>query len=207
MKKIKIAVDIGNSNVVIGLYTNGKWEKIYRLSTKKNFTYWSFQKKLKKIISLNDVKGDKATLIMFICNHCPYVKAIIKDLAKDCNEMKKDGINSVAIMSNDTKNYPEDSFDNMIKFAEINNFGKINYLFDEAQEIAKKYGAVCTPDFFGYNKNLELQYRGRFRELKDLKPINSGESDLKVAMKMVAKTNKGPDQQMPSMGCNIKWFN
>jgi peroxiredoxin len=160
-----------------------------------------------KLVSLNDIKGDKATLIMFICNHCPYVKAIIKDLAKDCNELKKEGINSVAIMSNDTKNYPEDSFDNMIKFAEMNSFGEINYLFDETQEIAKKYGAVCTPDFFGYNKDLELQYRGRFRELKDLKPINNGESDLKVAMKMVAKTNKGPDQQIPSMGCNIKWFN
>ena len=160
-----------------------------------------------KLISLNDIKGDKATLIMFICNHCPYVKAIIKDLAKDCNELKKDGINSVAIMSNDTKNYPEDSFDNMIKFAKMNNFLEINYLFDETQEIAKKYGAVCTPDFFGYNKDLELQYRGRFRELKDLKPINNGESDLKVAMKVVAKTNKGPDQQIPSMGCNIKWFN
>ena len=160
-----------------------------------------------KLVSLNDIKGDKATLIMFICNHCPYVKAIIKDLAKDCNELKKDGINSVAIMSNDTKNYPEDSFDNMIKFAEMNNFGEMNYLLDETQEIAKKYGAVCTPDFFGYNKDLELQYRGRFRELKDLKPINNGESDLKVAMKMVAKTNKGPDQQIPSMGCNIKWFN
>ena len=160
-----------------------------------------------KLVSLNDIKGDKATLIMFICNHCPYVKAIIKDLAKDCNELKKEGINSVAIMSNDTKNYPEDSFENMIKFAEKNNFGELNYLLDETQEIAKKYGAVCTPDFFGYNKDLELQYRGRFRELKDLKPINNGESDLKVAMKMVAKTNKGPDQQIPSMGCNIKWFN
>ena len=160
-----------------------------------------------KVITLNDVRGENATLIMFICNHCPYVKAIIKDLAKDCNELKKEGINSVAIMSNDTKNYPEDSFDNMIKFAEINDFREINYLFDETQEIAKKYGAVCTPDFFGYNKDLKLQYRGRFRELKDLKPINSGDSDLKVAMKMVAKTNKGPDQQIPSMGCNIKWSN
>ena len=160
-----------------------------------------------KLVSLNDIKGDKATLIMFICNHCPYVKAIIKDLVKDCNELKKDGINSVAIMSNDTKNYPEDSFDNMIKFAEMNYFDEVNYLLDETQEIAKKYGAVCTPDFFGYNKDLELQYRGRFRELKDLKPINNGESDLKAAMKMVAETDKGPDQQISSMGCNIKWFN
>ena len=100
-----------------------------------------------------------------------------------------------------------DSFDNMIKFADSNNFGNINYLFDETQEIARKYGAVCTPDFFGYNRNLELQYRGRYRELKNLKPINSGDSDLKIAMKMVAKTQKGPDEQIPSMGCNIKWFN
>jgi len=160
-----------------------------------------------KVITLSDVRGKNATLIMFICNHCPYVKAIIKDLAKDCNELKKEGINSVAIMSNDTKNYPDDSFDNMIKFAEKNNFGEINYLFDETQEIAEKYGAVCTPDFFGYNKDLKLQYRGRFRELKDLKPVNSGDSDLKVAMKMVAQTQKGPDEQIPSMGCNIKWFN
>ena len=160
-----------------------------------------------KVVTLNDIKGEKATLVMFICNHCPYVKAIIKDLAKDCKELRNDGINSVAIMSNDTKNYPEDSFDNMIKFADDNNFGTINYLFDETQEIAKKYGAVCTPDFFGYNENLELQYRGRFRELKDLKPINNGDSDLKIAMKMVAQTQKGPDQQIPSMGCNIKWFN
>ena len=160
-----------------------------------------------KVVTLNDIKGEKATLIMFICNHCPYVKAIIKDLAKDCNELRNDGINSVAIMSNDTKNYPEDSFENMVKFANDNNFGTINYLFDETQEIAKKYGAVCTPDFFGYNTNLELQYRGRFRELKDLKPINNGDSDLKIAMKMVAQTQKGPDEQIPSMGCNIKWFN
>ena len=160
-----------------------------------------------KVVTLSDIKGEKATLVMFICNHCPYVKAFIKDLAKDCNELRNDGINSVAIMSNDTKNYPEDSFDNMIKFADDNNFGTINYLFDETQEIAKKYGAVCTPDFFGYNENLELQYRGRFRELKDLKPINNGDSDLKIAMKMVARTQKGPDEQIPSMGCNIKWFN
>ena len=160
-----------------------------------------------KVVTLNDIRGEKATLVMFICNHCPYVKAIIKDLTKDCNELRNDGINSVAIMSNDTKNYPEDSFDNMIKFADDNNFGTINYLFDETQEIAIKYGAVCTPDFFGYNENLELQYRGRFRELKDLKPINNGDSDLKIAMKMVARVQKGPNEQIPSMGCNIKWFN
>ena len=159
-----------------------------------------------KLISLNDIKGEKATLIMFICNHCPYVKAVIKDLVKDFNNLKNDGVSTVAIMSNDSKNYPEDSFENMIKFAKENNFNTINYLIDETQEIAKKYDAVCTPDFFGYNKDLELQYRGRYRELKDLKPIINGDSDLKISMKMIAQTQKGPDEQIPSMGCNIKWF-
>ena len=158
----------------------------------------------KKLVSLNDIKGDKATLIMFICNHCPYVKAIIKDLAKDCNELKKDGINSVAIMSNDTKNYPEDSFDNMIKFSNENHFN-FPYLHDETQEIAKAYNAVCTPDFFGYNKNLELQYRGRLRELKKFIPVRDGESDLLTAMKKIAETGKGPEDQIPSAGCGIKW--
>ena len=159
-----------------------------------------------KLISLDDIKGEKATLIMFICNHCPYVKAIIKDLTKDCNELKKEGINSVAIMSNDTKNYPEDSFDNMIIFAKKNQFD-FPYLVDETQEIAKTYDAVCTPDFFGYNKNLELQYRGRLRELKNLVPVRDGESDLYKAMKQVAETGNGPEQQTPSAGCSIKWKN
>jgi len=160
-----------------------------------------------KSVSLEDIKGKNGTLIMFICNHCPYVKAIIKDLVEDCKKLKLEGINSVAIMSNDAKNYPEDSFDKMIEFAKDNEFGDLNYLIDETQEVAKKYGAVCTPDFFGYNKNLELQYRGRMRELKDLKPVRSGESDLKLAMRMIGKTQKGPVEQIPSMGCNIKWFN
>ena len=160
-----------------------------------------------KLISLDDIKGKNGTLIMFICNHCPYVKAIIKDLVEDCRNLKIEGINSVAIMSNDTKKYPEDSFDKMIEFAKDNQFGDLNYLIDKTQEVAKKYGAVCTPDFFGYNKNLELQYRGRIRELKNLKPVRDGDSDLKTAMKMIAKTQKGPDEQIPSMGCNIKWFN
>ena len=159
-----------------------------------------------KLVSLNDIRGEKATLIMFICNHCPYVKAIIKDLIVDCKELKKEGVNSVAIMSNDTKNYPADSFENMILFAKDNQFEETNYLIDETQEIAKQYGAVCTPDFFGYNKNLELQYRGRIRELKDLKPINDSESELKKAMKLIATSQKGPETQSPSMGCNIKWF-
>ena len=160
-----------------------------------------------KLISLNDIIGENATLIMFICNHCPYVRAIIKDLVIDCNELKSEGVNSVAIMSNDTKNYPEDSFNNMIKFAKDNQFNELNYLIDETQEIAKKYGAVCTPDFFGYDQDLGLQYRGRFRELKELKSIKNGDSDLKISMKMIAQTQRGPKKQMPSMGCNIKWYN
>ena len=160
-----------------------------------------------ELISLNDIKGEKATLIMFICNHCPYVKAVIKDLATDCNDLKKDGINSVAIMSNDVENYPEDSFENMISFAKLNNFRELNYLIDEKQEVAKKFGAVCTPDFFGYNKELKLQYRGRFKELKDLKPPDNKDSDLKLAMKKIADSQKGPNEQIPSMGCSIKWFN
>ena len=159
-----------------------------------------------ELISLDNIKGANGTLIMFICNHCPYVKAIIEDLVEDCKKLKADGINSVAIMSNDTKNYPEDSFENMIKFSKDNKFEELKYLIDDTQKIAKKFGAVCTPDFFGYNKNLELQYRGRIRELKNLKPIRNGESDLKLAMQMIAKTQKGPLEQVPSMGCNIKWI-
>ena len=108
-------------------------------------------------------------------------------------------------MSNDTKNFPADSFDNMVKFAKDNQFENINYLIDETQDIAKKYGAVCTPDFFGYNKDLKLQYRGRLRELKNLVPVRSGESDLLIAMKQIAKTGKGPENQTPSAGCGIKW--
>ncbi len=158
-----------------------------------------------KITSLNEIKGENGTLIMFICNHCPYVKAVIKEIVEDCKKLDSCGIKTVAISSNDVKNYPEDSFDNMIKFSQNHNFN-FPYLFDETQEIAKNYGAVCTPDFFGYNKNLELQYRGRIRELKDLKPVGSGESDLFKAMKQISETGNGPKNQIPSMGCNIKWL-
>ena len=158
-----------------------------------------------KIISLNDAKGENGTLIMFICNHCPYVLAVINDVVEDCKELENDGIKSIAIMSNDPKRYEEDSFDNMIKFSKNHNFN-FPYVIDETQEVAKTYGAVCTPDFFGYNKDLELQYRGRIRELKNLKPIESGDSELKKALNMIAKTNNGPKEQFPSMGCSIKWF-
>ena len=156
-------------------------------------------------IALRNVQEKNGTLIMFICNHCPYVKAIIKEIVRDTDSLKNLGINSVAIMSNDTKNYPEDSFEKMKEFSK-NNVFKFPYLIDETQEIAKKFGAVCTPDFFGYNSNLELQYRGRMRELKDLRPIGSGKSDLFSAMKLISESGKGPKEQIPSMGCNIKWF-
>ena len=159
-----------------------------------------------KIISLNDVKGEKGTLIMFICNHCPYVKAVIEEVVSDSKELEKDGIKSVAVMSNDTINYPDDSFEKMIEFSNDNQFN-FPYLIDETQEIAKKYDAVCTPDFFGYNEKLELQYRGRMRELRELKPVRSGDSDLLTALKMISKTGNGPKEQIPSMGCNIKWIN
>ena len=158
-----------------------------------------------EIIQLNDIKGENGTLVMFICNHCPYVIAIIEDIVEDCKNLKELGIKMVAICSNDSINYPEDSFNKMIKFHKDHNFN-FPYLLDETQVVAKNYGAVCTPDFFGYNKDLQLQYRGRYRELKDLKPVLNGDSDLKLAMKMIAQTQKGPDEQIPSMGCNIKWF-
>ena len=158
-----------------------------------------------KLINLNDIKGKNGTLIMFICNHCPYVKAVIDDIVDDCKNLEKEEIKSVAIMSNDQKNYPEDSFEKMISFSKKYKFN-FPYLVDETQKVAKTYDAVCTPDFFGYNANLELQYRGRIRELKDLKPVKNNDSDLIKAMRLIVKTGKGPENQIPSMGCSIKWF-
>ncbi len=156
------------------------------------------------IYNLKNIVGEKGTLVMFICNHCPYVKAIIKELSSTAHELKNHGVNSVAIMSNDTINYPDDSFDKMKKFAKENNFN-FPYLIDETQQIAKKYGAVCTPDFFGYNSNHELQYRGRLREMKDLTPVKNSKNELMEAMLQISKTKQGPKEQFPSMGCNIKW--
>ena len=154
--------------------------------------------------SLKDVVGANGTLIMFICNHCPYVKAISKEIGETAAELKKYQINVVAIMSNDTLNYPDDSFDNMKIFAKQNNF-MFPYLIDESQEVAKNVGAVCTPDFFGYNSKNELQYRGRLRQLKDLKPAINSKNELLEAMIEVSKSGRGPKEQFPSMGCNIKW--
>ena len=158
-----------------------------------------------EIIKLDDVKGTNGTLVMFICNHCPYVKAVIKDIVEDCKNLKELGITSVAICSNDAINYPEDSFENMIEFSKKHKFN-FPYLFDETQNVAKSYNAVCTPDFFGYNNNLKLQYRGRIRELANLKPVRTGDSDLFIAMKQIAETSKGPETQIPSAGCSIKWL-
>ena len=132
-------------------------------------------------------------------------KSSHKDIVKDAKYLETLGIKSAAIMSNDVKNYPEDSFENMISFSKTHKF-TFPYLIDETQEVAKEYGAVCTPDFFGYNKNLELQYRGRIKELKNLKPVGKGDSDLNIAMKLIATSGRGPKIQIPSMGCNIKWF-
>ena len=159
-----------------------------------------------KIHKLEDHLGKNGLLVMFICNHCPYVKAVIENIVDDCKNLEKEGLKSIAIMSNDTEDYPEDSFENMISFAKKYGF-MFPYLIDETQEVAKKYGAVCTPDFFGYNNKLELQYRGRIKELKDLKPVSNSESDLLKAMQLIVKTGKGPKNQIPSMGCNIKWIN
>ena len=157
-----------------------------------------------KIISLNDLKGEKGTLIMFICNHCPYVKAIIKDLVEDCKNLKKFGINSVAICSNDVKNYPEDSFENMIIFSKENNFS-FPYLHDETQEVARTYDAVCTPDFFGFNAGLSLQYRGRLDSAGINPPDQATRPELLDAMMRISEIGAGPHQQFPSMGCSIKW--
>ena len=168
----------------------------------KNFNLLSTENRK---ITLEDVKGEKGTLIMFICNHCPYVKAVIKEIVQDMKFLESLGIKSAAIMSNDAKNYPEDSFENMKTFSKQHDFS-FPYLIDDTQKVAKEYNAVCTPDFFGYNKNLELQYRGRIRELRDHKPVATGDSELRIAMKLVAISGKGPAKQTPSMGCSIKWF-
>ena len=157
-----------------------------------------------KIWTLDDCRGENGLLIMFICNHCPYVQAVIDRLVRDTNELKQYGINSVAIMANDVEGYPEDSFDNMKKVAEQQGFS-FPYLYDESQQVAQTYGAVCTPDFFGYNKDLQLQYRGRLDASRKQAADPDVRRDLFEAMKQVAETGHGPENQIPSMGCSIKW--
>jgi len=157
-----------------------------------------------RIWTLDDCKGEKGTLVMFICNHCPYVKAIRDRLVRDTRELLDYGVKSVAVMSNDPSLYEEDSFENMKKVAEEYDF-PFPYLFDETQEVAKAYGAVCTPDFFGYNADLELQYRGRLDASRKEAAPPDARRDLFEAMKQVAETGRGPEEQIPSMGCSIKW--
>jgi len=149
-------------------------------------------------------RGEKGLLVMFICNHCPYVKSIRERIVRDTKELMSYGINTIAIMSNDPAEYEEDSFENMAKVAEAFDF-PFPYVIDEAQDVAKAYGAVCTPDFFGYNKSMALQYRGRLDESRKETAAEDVKRDLFDAMKQVAQTGHGPKQQIPSMGCSIKW--
>ncbi|HFD91723.1 MAG TPA: thioredoxin family protein [Gammaproteobacteria bacterium] len=157
-----------------------------------------------RIWTLADCRGGKGLLVMFICNHCPYVKAIRDRLVRDTRELLDYGIRSVAIMSNDPSEYPEDSFENMKRIAEEYRF-PFPYLLDETQEVARAYGAVCTPDFFGYNSRLELQYRGRLDASRKEAAPPDARRELFEAMKQIAETGEGPREQIPSMGCSIKW--
>ena len=157
-----------------------------------------------KTWSLEDCRGEKGLLIMFICNHCPYVKSIQEKLVRDCSELREYGIESVAIMSNDPADYPEDSYENMQAAAKQYNY-PFPYLYDDSQGTAKDYGAICTPDFFGYNANMELQYRGRLDACGMKTDMPDAKRELFEAMKQVAETGQGPIEQIPSMGCSIKW--
>ena len=156
-----------------------------------------------KTYTLRDVRGPNGLLVMFICNHCPYVKAVRDRIIRDATELKAHGIGTVAISSNDPTDYPEDSFDSMKRLATELNL-PFPYLYDESQAVAKAYGAVCTPDFFGYNKDLKLQYRGRLDESRK-ESVPNARRELFEAMKQIAQTGEGPRAQVPSMGCSIKW--
>ncbi len=156
-----------------------------------------------KTWTLRDAAGPNGLLVMFICNHCPYVKAVIDRITRDVAELKTLGVGAIAIMSNDPAEYPEDGFENMKRIAHERGF-PMPYVLDASQEVARQYDAVCTPDFFGFNRDLELQYRGRLdASRKEAAP--DARRDLFEAMKQVAETGKGPAEQIPSMGCSIKW--
>ena len=154
--------------------------------------------------TLDDCRGERATLVMFICNHCPYVKASIDRIVAVCNALAPLGMQAVAIMPNDVETYPEDSFDNMQRFAQAHCF-PFPYLYDETQETTRAYGAVCTPDFFGYNTNLELQYRGRLDESRPSLPKPDARRELFEAMQQIIETGEGPREQYASVGCSVKW--
>ncbi len=157
-----------------------------------------------KTYSLEALRGPNGTLVMFICNHCPYVKAVIDRIVRDCNELHELGVGAVAISANDAAHYPEDSFANMRRFAEAHGFS-FPYLYDESQDVARAYDAVCTPDFFGFNADLKLQYRGRLDASRKEAAPGEVHRDLFEAMRRIAKTGKGPREQIPSIGCSIKW--
>jgi len=156
-----------------------------------------------KTYSLDDVKGENGLLVMFICNHCPYVKAITDKIIRDARQLQDLGVGVVAINSNDADKYPEDSFENMQKLAQDKDF-PFPYLFDSSQNVAKTYGAVCTPDFFGFNRDLQLEYRGRLDD-SGMNNDPAAVRDLFNAMSQVAQLDKGPRVQYPSIGCSIKW--
>jgi peroxiredoxin len=148
-------------------------------------------------------RGARGLLVVFLSNHCPYVKAIRARLVRDCAELVEHGIGSIAINSNDPTDYPEDSFENMRRIAAEHVF-PFPYVFDATQEVARAYGAQCTPDFFGYNAALELQYRGRL-DASRVQPVPDARRELFEAMQEVARSGKGPAEQIPSIGCSIKW--
>ena len=156
-----------------------------------------------KTYRLADVRGEKGTLVAFICNHCPYVKAIAGRLVEEARALQTLGIGTIAIMPNDTVAYPADSFANMQAFARQHGF-TFPYVIDEMQEVARAYGAVCTPDFFGFNSRDELQYRGRL-DASRTTLVPGARRDLYEAMKLVAQTGRGPAEQLLSVGCSIKW--
>ncbi|MCW8915098.1 MAG: thioredoxin family protein [Magnetovibrio sp.] len=157
-----------------------------------------------KTYTLEDVRGPNGTLVIYMCNHCPYVLAVLDRLIRDVRDLQAQGIGVVAINSNDPVQYPDDSFDNMVKMAAQHDF-PFPYLFDESQAVARAYDAVCTPDFFGFDTKLGLQYRGRLdASRKETGPADA-RRELFEAMSEVAKTGQGPKDQIPSMGCSIKW--
>ena len=153
---------------------------------------------------LGDIRAANGLLVMFICNHCPYVKAVIDRIVRDAKALAPHGVTAVAISSNDAVHYPDDSFDNMKRFAETHGFS-FPYLYDESQDVARAYDAACTPDFFGFNAKLELQYRGRLDASRKEAAPGDVRRDLFEAMKQVAETGQGPRKQIPSIGCSIKW--
>tara|TARA_Y100001970_G_scaffold48479_1_gene61437 strand:- start:24909 stop:25457 length:549 start_codon:yes stop_codon:yes gene_type:complete len=157
-----------------------------------------------KTLSLHEIKGENGTIIAFICNHCPYVVAIAERLSKEANELSKFSVNTVAIMSNDVTQYPEDSYENMKLFSKKYSF-KFPYLFDETQDVAREYGAVCTPDIFGFNNNGLLCYRGRIDSGVMKSNKKKFERELYNAMIKIKNDGSGPSQQFNSFGCSIKW--